>query len=1208
MRERSEPGKVTRSGAATASGGVANSGIHYGDVNIQSGAPVRTRYLEQVERVAPPELRGRDAELAELAQFCTASDTAGTYAWWRAPAWSGKSALMSWFVLHPPCNVRIVSFFVTARLASQNDRRAFTDNVLEQLLAMLGEDLPPLLTEATRDAHLLGLLDEAAEACRDRGEELVLLVDGLDEDRGVGTGPDAHSIAALLPARPQAGMRVVVAGRPNPPIPGEVPAHHPLRDEAIVRPLDPSPEAQAIHEEMERDLLRLLEGTAGEQDLLGLVAAAGGGLSAADLAELTGWSQWEISRRLRTVAGRSFSVRGSEFRPCGPEVLLLGHEELQVTALDMFGPARLARYRERLHAWAQQYRARRWPDGTPEYLLRGYFRMLHAVGDTENMVALVTDPDRQNRMLDLSGGDAAALSEITTALDVLAGQENPDLITVLRLAMHRDHLSDRNNNMPTELPAVWARLGQFHRAESLADSLPVHHRVTALVGVARAVTNAGDQQRARCLLERAEATARSGSDYDENVGVLALADVARAVAEAGDHQHACELLERAEATARAIIEPDMQARALADVASAVVEAGDEQYAHELLERAEAIARTCRGDNEQGAALQRVAEIIAETGDCPWAETIAYSISAPDWQAGALGYAAMAVAKTGDHQRAETIARSAAAADGRAQALAQVARAIAETEGRQRAHGLFEQAESMARSITNGQTSETEVGDQIHQDVTLLCLVRALAEAGEHRWAETIARSITEIARQSGALSSVAQAVAKTGNYEWAETIAGSIANAGDRAVALAAAANAAMDMVSRQRAREILEQAETIARSITDSYARGSAYLSMAGAVAEAGDHQQAREFRKQTETCARCVGDVRQTWLLRDLAGVLTGVGDFRWAETVARSIPDTIADWQAKALRSLAGAIARAGDFRWAETVARSLSEPASQAEAWTFLVEVVAGAGDHQQAGKLLEQAESTARSISNPYWRSRALIHVARAVSGTGDGLKAGELLEQAESMARSIVDPYWRSRTLTYVARAVAGMGDRAGEVLEAAETIARSIANDIYQCEEALVYVVDGLIETGDLQRAEMIARSMTGVLAQCNALAVVAKVTAEAGDYQRAEELARLITYSGNQMNALQHVVETAAQAGEHRKAEMIARSRPAPYQQAMLLAAVARAVAKAGDHQQAQVERMIVDCLRLSHWHHSVEGVVTILPAAATAITTELEILDNA
>jgi len=224
--------EASGTGDATAPGGVAVTGVVLGDVNLMAGVPVRTRYREQVEWIAPPLLVGRDGELAALAYFCTSPSTVGHYAWWRAPGWSGKSALMSWFVLHPPEGVRIVSFFVTGRTGFQNDRAAFIDNLLEQLLAMLDAPLPPLLTDSTKEAHLRGFLADAAERCRERGEHFVLLVDGLDEDRGVRMGPDAHSIAALLPEQPPAGMRVIVAGRPSPRIPSDVRPHHPLNDPA----------------------------------------------------------------------------------------------------------------------------------------------------------------------------------------------------------------------------------------------------------------------------------------------------------------------------------------------------------------------------------------------------------------------------------------------------------------------------------------------------------------------------------------------------------------------------------------------------------------------------------------------------------------------------------------------------------------------------------------------------------------------------------------------------------------------------------------------------------------------------------------------------------------------------------------------------------------------------------------------------------------
>ena len=121
---------------------------------VSVGPVVQSSYVEQVRRIAPPELDGRDTELAELEAFCTEPGQ-GPYAWWQAGPWAGKTALMSWFVLHPPEKSRVISFFVTSRYAGQSDRVAFTDVVMEQLAELLGRPPPPYLTEATRDAHLL---------------------------------------------------------------------------------------------------------------------------------------------------------------------------------------------------------------------------------------------------------------------------------------------------------------------------------------------------------------------------------------------------------------------------------------------------------------------------------------------------------------------------------------------------------------------------------------------------------------------------------------------------------------------------------------------------------------------------------------------------------------------------------------------------------------------------------------------------------------------------------------------------------------------------------------------------------------------------------------------------------------------------------------------------------------------------------------------
>jgi hypothetical protein len=62
------------------------TGVFAGPVTVYGSVPaVRSDYLTQVRRIAPDTLIGREAELREMAEFCTAGQ-AGSYLWWRAAA------------------------------------------------------------------------------------------------------------------------------------------------------------------------------------------------------------------------------------------------------------------------------------------------------------------------------------------------------------------------------------------------------------------------------------------------------------------------------------------------------------------------------------------------------------------------------------------------------------------------------------------------------------------------------------------------------------------------------------------------------------------------------------------------------------------------------------------------------------------------------------------------------------------------------------------------------------------------------------------------------------------------------------------------------------------------------------------------------------------------------------------------------------------
>ncbi|MYR51954.1 hypothetical protein GTY83_22955 [Streptomyces sp. SID4928] len=557
---------VKGTGDASADGGVVfvNTGAVTGPVNLHAPRTAVSGYLLQVERMAAADFRGREAELSALAAFGTEARPPGgsgkDYWRWLAPAWAGKSALLAEFVLNPPAGIDVVAFFITSRMAGQNDAAAFCEVVQRQLYALLREE-EPLSTPHTRDEQLRLALDRAAERSAAEGRRLVLVVDGLDEDHGVTAGPDCHSIAALLPRTPPHGMRIIVAGRPHPPVPDDVPGDHPLWTTEIDHWLEPSPHAQATRRDAEQDLLRLLDGGGLGRELVSLTVAAGGGLSAHDIAELTGSRPRRVERELSAASGRSFRRRAAHWTPGGPDVYLLAHEEIQRGAADLATDAELADGRTRLHRWAQTYRSAGWPPATPAYLLRGYAQLLRELGDTGRLVELVCDTARHERLWQVTGADLDALSELSASLDQLAahGRQSgdPDVPAALRLAAARDGLHERARALPPGLIGLWARLGHTDRAVSMAESQRGWSlRSLSLTAVATSLAATGHGERAAVLADDAE-TPELRDDF--------LWAIATGLAEAGRYAEAVR-------TASRVTDTETRAETLVAILKAVAQA------------------------------------------------------------------------------------------------------------------------------------------------------------------------------------------------------------------------------------------------------------------------------------------------------------------------------------------------------------------------------------------------------------------------------------------------------------------------------------------------------------------------------------------------------------------------------------------------------------------------------------------------------------
>lgn len=320
---------------------------------------------QALQDALPHEFVGRGAELDASAAFAAAPDGGPSYLWWQADAWAGKSALLAWFATRRlPAGIDAVQHFIARRLGT-NRREHFALAVAEQLASLAGRKLRA--PERDRpEHHLPALYEEAARAGRNRHRRLLLIVDGLDEDAEA--GPGGLSIAALLPKEPPHGMRIIVSGRAHPQVPEDVADEHPLRDPGTVRRLAASPAAHVIRDTALRELHALLEDERIGCRLLGLLVAAQGALTGADLAALAGVRPREVRKRLRSVVGRSMAPTDTDRlelgvratadadAEAGRQTFVLAHEELFRAAAADLGEAELATYREHLHAWADGYR------------------------------------------------------------------------------------------------------------------------------------------------------------------------------------------------------------------------------------------------------------------------------------------------------------------------------------------------------------------------------------------------------------------------------------------------------------------------------------------------------------------------------------------------------------------------------------------------------------------------------------------------------------------------------------------------------------------------------------------------------------------------------------------------------------------------------------------------------------------------------------
>jgi hypothetical protein len=350
-----------------------------------------------------------------------------------------------------------VSFFVTSRLPGQAGRGAFLNAMIEQV-----ESLYPAMSRLPEMAEARvgvwwGALAMAGARASEIGRQLIVVVDGLDEDEaGAAPTRGQHSIASLLPRRPPVGVRFIITSRPEPGLPDDLPADHPLRA-CEPHQLRVSPVARNAEFEARQELRNLLAGDELSVDVVGYVAGAGGGLALDDLCSLTKAPPRKLDPILRGVFGRSLSTRAANPRgraDPAARVYLFAHATLSVTAEKQLG-FELSRYRQAVHDWVKSFADANWPASSPRYAIESYPSLLAATGDTTRLYNLARDPRRHAFLLTATGNEFAALAEIKAAQQLLLHNRPRDLKALAELAAYQLNITRRGEALPRGIIVMW---------------------------------------------------------------------------------------------------------------------------------------------------------------------------------------------------------------------------------------------------------------------------------------------------------------------------------------------------------------------------------------------------------------------------------------------------------------------------------------------------------------------------------------------------------------------------------------------------------------------------------------------------------------------------------------------------------------------------------------------------------------------------------
>ena len=409
-------------------------------------------------------LQDRESELAMLAAFASSSQG---YRWLVGAPWAGKTSLMAEAAVELRDKCDVVCYFLSRREADADSSR-FLTVALPQLAWLLEEE------SAAADVHQFrALWQRASERAERIDRPLILVVDGLDEDL---RPPGLASVAALLPADAGGRTHVLVSSRPHPDFRDELAPGHPLARIRLTELQSFSGSLQLevrARQEINELLNRDDNGLAA--DILGLLAAAGGPMTAGDLTELTrdALRTEGVTRRIRRLLSVDAARSLQRSSQGGDDRYQFAHESLLAHARNI-ADLNDIEFGRRIRLWADRWQAGGWHDGqdggeAPRYLLDSYPSSLDQ--EPERLKDLVTDPGWVDSAIRQVGVDSVIASLRRAVAADLSSNAVAEMLATVRGQVHL-----LRHPMPVTEPGYVLRQLCLQAAELGADHLTCEFR------------------------------------------------------------------------------------------------------------------------------------------------------------------------------------------------------------------------------------------------------------------------------------------------------------------------------------------------------------------------------------------------------------------------------------------------------------------------------------------------------------------------------------------------------------------------------------------------------------------------------------------------------------------------------------------------------------------------------------------------------------